>query len=320
MKCPHCNGEHPDNYQFCPITGQRIEPQFKACTNKSCPDFGKFILPLDAKFCPCCGREIQNENHITFDLSGIKFNMIRVKAGTFVMGINFTTKDGCTYNYGNPPHGVTITHDYYIGQTTVTQELWMEVMDYNPSKFGIANGSYQNEWRNLPVEHVSWDDCQSFIKRISNITGEEFRLPTDAEWEYAARGGDKSNDYLFAGSDDYNMVAWADDEPHPVATKVPNELGIYDMSGNVEEWCQDYYYDFGKLELNHQKDPVYLEPKPIIRKEEELYFRVIRGGHCSPNKTFRLNNILLTTYRSGLLPQKPIDSIVGIRLALSCKD
>ena len=153
------------------------------------------------------------------------------------------------------------------------------------------------------------------------MTGEEFRLPTDAEWEYAARGGDKSNDYLYAGSNDYNIVAWTDGEPHPVATKVPNELGIYDMSGNVYEWCQDYYHDFEELKLNHQKDPVYLDkPKPFIHNGKELYFRVMRGGHCSPNKTIRHNDILLATYRNGMIPQKPINDIVGIRLALSCKD
>ena len=134
-----------------------------------------------------------------------------------------------------PIHRVTLTNDYYIGKYEVTQALWQAVMGDDPSYF---------KGDNLPVEAVTWDDCQEFIGKLNRITGKTFRLPTEAEWEYAARGGKKSRGCQYSGSNNLSDVAWygnnSGDETHAVGTKQPNELGIYDMSGNVREWCQDW--------------------------------------------------------------------------------
>ena len=138
------------------------------------------------------------------------------------------------YDNEYPVHSVTLS-DYYIGETEVTQELWEAVMGSKPSKF---KGSQR------PVVQVSWNDCQEFIKKLNQLTGKHFRLPTEAEWEYAARGGDRSQGYKYSGSNTIGNVAWYDDnsnsQTHNVKTKSPNELGIYDMTGNVWEWCQDW--------------------------------------------------------------------------------
>ncbi|MDD6498828.1 MAG: formylglycine-generating enzyme family protein [Bacteroidales bacterium] len=176
-----------------------------------------------------------------YTVNGVSFTMIAVKGGTFQMG----SDDG--YEWEKPVHQVTLS-DYYIGETEVTQELWTAVMGSNPSYF---TGDMQ-----LPVECVSWDDCQTFISRLNELTGETFRLPTEAQWEYAARGGNKSKGYTYSGSNEIDDVAWyysnSSRTTHPVKTKVPNELGIYDMSGNVWEWCSDWY---GSYSSAAQTDP-----------------------------------------------------------------
>ena len=173
-----------------------------------------------------------------YTVNGVSFKMIAVKGGTFQMG----SDDGY-----NAVHQVTLS-DYYIGETEVTQELWNAVMGSNPSYF------YGNMQR--PVETVSWNDCQTFISRLNELTGETFRLPTEAQWEYAARGGYKSKGYTYSGSNAIDDVAWhwynSDRTTHPVKTKAPNELGIYDMSGNVWEWCSDWYGDYSSAA---QTDP-----------------------------------------------------------------
>lgn len=154
----------------------------------------------------------------------LSINMMCVEGGTFIMGA------------GANEHQVTLS-DYTIGQTEVTQELWEAVMGTNPNA-NTAN-------KQLPVTNISWYDCQAFINKLNQQTGLRFRLPTEAEWEYAARGGEKSKGYEYAGSDMIGDVAWyqgnSNNAIHAVAKKLPNELGIYDMSGNVWEWCEDYY-------------------------------------------------------------------------------
>ena len=174
-------------------------------------------------------------NTITIPVKdGISIDMVRVEAGTFTMGATAEMKDPV----GNekPTHRVTLTNDYYIGKYEVTQALWKAVMGNNPSNF---------KGDNLPVEQVSWYDCQDFLSKLNRITGKTFRLPTEAEWEYAARGGNKSRGYQYSGGNNVLDVAWVRDNSekvtHAVGTKQPNELGIYDMSGNVWEWCQDWY-------------------------------------------------------------------------------
>ena len=159
--------------------------------------------------------------------------MIAVKGGTFTMGA--TSEQTGAFSDESPTHSVTLS-DYYIGETEVTQELWTAVMGSNPSCF---TGNMQR-----PVERVSWNDCQTFISKLNELTGETFRLPTEAQWEYAARGGNQAQGRLYSGSNTIDDVAWytsnSSSTTHPVKTKAPNELGIYDMTGNVWEWCSDW--------------------------------------------------------------------------------
>ena len=177
----------------------------------------------------------------TFTVNGVSFTMIAVEGGTFKMGAQRSDTGGDNYDSEaldseSPVHSVTLS-SYYIGETEVTQELWEAVMGSNPSNF--------KGYPQRPVEYVSWIDCQEFITKLNNLTGKNFRLPTEAEWEYAARGGNKSQGYKYSGSNTIDNVAWypsnSSSQTHDVKTKQANELGIYDMSGNVWEWCQDRY-------------------------------------------------------------------------------
>ena len=178
---------------------------------------------------------VTNVDNISIPVKdGISIDMVRVEAGTFTMGATAEMED-LWNDEEKPTHRVTLTNDYYIGKYEVTQALWKAVMGNNPSNF---------KGDNLPVERVNWKDCQKFLSKLNRITGKTFRLPTEAEWEYAARGGNKSRGYQYSGGNNVLDVAWVRDNSekvtHAVGTKQPNELGIYDMSGNVYEWCQDW--------------------------------------------------------------------------------
>ena len=174
-----------------------------------------------------------------------------VEAGTFQMGSDAADDN----DWDKPVHSVTLTKDYYMGETEVTQALWYAVM-------GSVFLGYRSS--NLPVDWVSWDDCQTFITKLNALTGATFRLPTEAEWEFAAKGGKKSQGYTYAGSNTIEDVAWYSENSyslgssspdygtHAVATKAPNELGLYDMSGNVTEECQDR---LGEYSSDVQADP-----------------------------------------------------------------
>jgi len=168
------------------------------------------------------------ENY-TETTAGLNLQMIAVKGGTFRMGSNSGNSNE------KPVHSVTVS-DFYIGKYEVTQAQWKAVMGNNPSYF---------KGDNLPVESISWYDVQEFIKKLNQRTGKHYRLPTEAEWEYAARGGNKSRGYKYSGSDNIESVAWyignSSSKTHIVGTKQHNELEIYDMSGNVWEWCNDCY-------------------------------------------------------------------------------
>lgn len=188
---------------------------------------------------------IQEKGSISVTVNGVTFRMVKVDGGTFQMGA--TSEQGSDIAENElPVHKVTLS-DYYIGETEVTQELWLAVMGSNPSYFSGLN--------TLPVENVSWEDCKTFTTKLYQLTGKWFRLPTEAEWEYAARGGNKSKGYKYCGSNDINTVAWyshnSGSKTHNVGTKSPNELGIYDMSGNVWEKCQDWWdYYSGSAQTN----------------------------------------------------------------------
>ena len=184
---------------------------------------------------PVVQATVTNSDNISIPVKdGISIEMVRVEAGTFTMGA--TPEMENPLDDEKPAHQVTLTNDYYIGKYEVTQALWKAVMGNNPS---------YSKGNNLPVERVSWDNCQKFISKLNRITGKTFRLPTEAEWEYAARGGNKSRGYQYSGSSNLSDVAWYEDNSgnkiHNVGSKQANELGIYDMSGNVHEWCQDWY-------------------------------------------------------------------------------
>jgi formylglycine-generating enzyme required for sulfatase activity len=184
-----------------------------------------------------------------FTVEGVQFTMIPVKGGTFMMGA--TDEQGAeAFENEKPVHQVTLS-DFYIGETEVTQELWEAVLGKNPSE--LKGGK-------RPVENVSWDDCQIFIKELNALTGQKFRLPSEAEWEYAARGGQNDVVSKYAGSNNaISKVAWLSDNSnsstHDVKTKKANELGIYDMSGNVWEWCQDWYGKYGSSAQTNPQGP-----------------------------------------------------------------
>ena len=178
-------------------------------------------------------------------IKGVEFSMVKVEGGTFTMGA--TREQGSNNSNQQPTHKVTLS-TYYIGETEVTQELWQAVMGNNPSHFKGAK---------LPVENVSWNECQQFISKINKLTGRKFRLPTEAEWEFAARGGKAGKGYKYSGSNNADAVAWhegnSNNTTHKVGTKAANELGIYDMSGNVWEWCQDWFGDYSTTAQTNPK-------------------------------------------------------------------
>ena len=207
-------------------------------TNKNAPKYNLKEI---------CKPSTSNTNKKTVKkckIKGVEFSMVKVEGGTFSMGA--TKEQGSNNSNQQPTHKVTLS-TYYIGETEVTQDLWQAVMGNNPSKFKGAK---------LPVENVSWNDCQQFIAKLNKLTGRKFRLPTEAEWEFAARGGKASKGYKYSGSNNADAVAWhygnSNNTTHKVGTKAANELGIYDMSGNVWEWCQDW---FGSYSSNAQTNP-----------------------------------------------------------------
>ena len=237
----------------------------------------------------------------TYTANGVQFKMVYVEGGTFQMGA--TSEQGSdAYSWEKPTHQVTLS-SFSIGETEVTQELWEAVMGSNPSYF---TGNSQR-----PVEEVSWNDCQTFITKLNALTGQTFRLPTEAEWEYAARGGNQSKGYKYSGSNTIGDVAWywynipsqtsgtAGYGTQPVGTKSPNELGLYDMSGNVWEWCSDAWYSY---ESSSQTNPTH----PGVSGSSRVY----RGGgwyDCAGRCRVSIRNYDAPTYTRNYL---------GLRLAL----
>lgn len=225
--------------------------------------------------------------------------MVYIEPGTFTMGATMEQKD-CNPFKEKPKHSVQLTKPYYISQTEVTQELWEAVMDCNPSLYKAHN----DQEKNLPVLNVSWYDCQEFIKRLNQMTGRKFRLPTEAEWEYAARGAGKGFQLQYAGSKFPDVVAcWkgnSDGHPFPVACFGPNEVGIYDMSGNVWEWVQDNYQDY---KADAVKDP-------CVELADSLPHAVRGGSFIDIHSNCR------TSTREACSPEYKQTNL-GFRLAMS---
>lgn len=229
---------------------------------------------------------------VPFVVQRVMDDMVFVEGGSFTMGA--TAEQGRDADdYEKPAHQVTLS-SYYIHKYEVTQALWLAVMGSNPSHF---TGDLSR-----PVEMVTWNDCQEFIDKLNKMTGKHFRLPTEAEWEYAARGGNRSKNYKYSGSDNLGSVAWYIDNSgsttHPVGQKSPNELGLYDMSGNVWEWCQDWKYKYSNRS----------ETNPTVAPTGNS--RTGRGGCWNDNVkdcrvSSRSSNTLTYTYSHG-----------GLRLAL----
>ena len=270
-------------------------PELKNCPNYSrlAEEIRRIESQQQSSGTLSSGSSSSSGQTITVTANDVTFTMVAVQGGTFQMGA--TSEQGSDASEDEKPaHSVTLS-DYYIGQTEVTQALWQAVMGTNPSN---------RKGYNHPVEFVSWNDCQQFITKLNQITGCRFRLPTEAEWEYAARGGNKSCGYKYSGSNDIGSVAWYDgnsgSKTHPVGQKQANELGIYDMSGNVLEWCQDWY------------DKEYYGKSPSTNpcNNTSASYRVYRGGYW-----FYYARLCRVSYRSDDYPDFA-SSYLGLRLAM----
>ena len=248
---------------------------------------------------------------LKFSINGMTYTMVNVQGGSFTMGAtseqgNELMEKGRYFSdYRKPIHRVTLDN-YYIGQTEVPQGIWEAVMGSNPSD--------NNDNCQLPVEKVSWYRCQEFINELNFLTGLRFRLPTEAEWEFAARGGVKSRGYKYSGSNMIDNVAWYLDNrredwnpTYPVGTKSPNELGIYDMSGNVKEWCLDNYDEYNSTPVTN----------PCVRNNSRIF--VIRGGdgHDADYKCVISNRWKAQGDYNGYHSVRGIEHLIGLRLALS---
>ena len=236
----------------------------------------------------------------TFTVNGCEFTMIKVNGGSFNMGFN----EG--YSEEMPEHLVTLS-SYYIGETEVTQRLWEKVMGYNPSEYKCLE---------YPVTNVSWNECMRFVRILNEKYGLPFSLPTEAQWEYAARGGNKSKGYKYSGSNTYSTVThcveysfWGEllgysNTPNSVRRKSSNELGIYDMSGNVKEWCYDNGNEYGS---EAQTDPIDL----MVTNPNAPSYRAVRGGgYLSKHYECR------STYR-GRMQSESSSKELGFRLVLN---
>lgn len=257
LTCPVCGTKNDVSSPFCPTCGWTPIPfQSKKMDEKR--------LAVARKLWESRGKEttvIEEAPRQTLPqpIMELIHDMVKVEGGTFMMG--GTREQGeDAFDDEKPAHKVTLS-TFFIGRYPITQDQWEAVMGVNPSYF---------KGEKLPVEKVSWFDCQEFAKKLSEMTGRHFRLPTEAEWEYAARGGKKGKRYKYSGGNILNQVGWYNENSggisHDVGQKSPNELGIYDMSGNIWEWVQDWKGDYTEDDQVNPKGP------------ETGIERVCRGG------------------------------------------
>ena len=223
-------------------------------------------------------------------------DMVFVEGGLFYMGEGLSSDEFTNHGaVDNKPSHEVVINSFFLARFEVTQDEWVIVMGTNPAHF---------QGNDLPVENVSWDDCSRFISRLNELTGMMFRMPTEAEWEYAAKGGKYSCGYDFSGSNYVSSVAWyamnSNNTTHDVGRKRPNELGIYDMSGNVAEWCSDYY-DHDYYRYSDRDNPS--GPNNGVNK-------VNRGGSWLMSQPY-----LLTNVRNVNKPEEK-NAAIGLRLAM----
>ena len=255
---------------------------------------------------PIDGDEPQpNEKFETLNIEvkGVTFKMAPVEGGTFVMGAQNTNPSGANYDAEateneTPAHNVTLSN-YYIGEHEVSQALWLAVMESWPY---TPPSSVGGQGTNHPAYYVNYDDCMAFIKKLNELTGYQFSLPTEAQWEYAAKGGKKSNQFKYSGGNTADQVAWFRENCltacNASGSKQANELGVYDMSGNVNEWCSDYYAVYSSESSTNPKGPSTGET------------RVVRGG-----SKMDIQSSLRCTHRKNFQPSTRND-FTGFRLVL----
>jgi len=256
----------------------------------ACPVFSQTSTGHDKK------PEVKTNSAISLSLAetlkAIDDKMVKIEGASFTMGCNEVKDSGCYY-WEKPAHKVLIS-TFYMAKYPVTQKEWTAVVGDKPW--------FSKDCGDCPVENVSWYDAQVFINKLNQLTGRYYRLPTEAEWEYAARGGNRSRDYKYAGSNKLSDVAWfeanSNKQTHPVGQKLPNELGLYDMCGNVWQWCNDWFDD--KYYSHSPED----NPQGGIKDA----YRACRGGSWwSEEKDSRLSN-------RDRYPPDARDDDVGFRL------
>lgn len=247
------------------------------------------IATIDESLAKSCDI-IRSGNRIDITTKDVTFSLIKVEGGSFQMGATPEQGKGKVDEF--PVHKVTLS-DYYIGETEVTNELWSAIMGTSPSIY------YSQPQQ--PVNNVTWYDCQKFINRLSSLTGLHFALPTEAQWEYAARGGNKSRGYTYSGSNKIKEVGWFKGNSGGSVKNVkqlsPNELGLYDMSGNAYEWCSDWYGLYKNTDTIDPKGPetgTYKVNRGASGGEKDILTRVACRFNDSPNFKHQVLGLRLT--------------------------
>jgi formylglycine-generating enzyme required for sulfatase activity len=333
MKCSECKTELPEGSRFCPYCGTPLTGIKHGIPANSSSQPGVQQTTKSGFKRPSGNPVLTFQNKST----GVSFKMIRVDGGTFYFGVTpkeaqIMMSEGVDWRKKYP---LVTLKTYYIGETAVTQALWKAIMNQSPvtqaywqSSLGDTNNPSKFKGDDLPVENVSWNNCQEFVKKLNETLGYRFRLPTEAEWEFASKGGNLSKGYEFSGSNDLDAVAWTlsqtrpKETTHPVKTKLPNELGLYDMTGNVWEWCEDEFDEesirtYGDHRGNETNPEHYSNGHKILRGFSAFYFydNIIKEypsyrNYQMPNK----RNPSL--YDNGATSGDSYDAF-GFRLALS---